>query len=179
MTDTRRPKGTGSIREREGRHQATYSFVDATGHRRRRSRLFRTKTEARSWLKDRLAEVQSGPIADAGDLALGQYLSEWLVSLSRGGLEPTTLTWYRSAVTRHIIPTLGSMRLINLSPLTIETFLADKAIKGRLDGSGGLGPASVRRLQVTLAQSTGCGGSQGFADQEPGRPGGIPQGPPN
>jgi integrase len=32
----------------------------------------------------------------------------------------------------------------------VETFLADKAACGRLDGKGGLGPASVRRLQVTL-----------------------------
>ena len=83
--DTRRPKGTGSIRKREGRFQATHSFLDAMGHRRRRSKLFRTKTEARTWLNDRLAETQPGQVADARDLTLGHYLSEWLVSLSRAG----------------------------------------------------------------------------------------------
>ena len=45
LNDGRRPKGTGSIRERSGRHQATYSFIDGTGVRRRRAQVFDTKTE--------------------------------------------------------------------------------------------------------------------------------------
>ena len=165
--DSRRPKGTGSIRQREGRFQATHSFLDAMGHRRRRSKLFRTKTEARSWLNDRLAETQSGHVGEARDLTVGHYLSDWLVSLSRGGLEPTTLTWYRSAILRHIIPVLGSMRLVNLSPQTIETFLAEKAMKGRLDGRGGLGPASVRRLQVTLHKALDAAVRKGLLTRNP------------
>jgi len=37
--------------------------------------------------------------------------------------------------------------------MQIERFLADKAEHGRLDGTGGLGAASVNRLQVTLHKS--------------------------
>lgn len=167
MTGTRRPKGTGSIRKRKGRHQATYSYVDATDHRRRRSKLFRTKTEARSWLNERLAEVQAGQIADAGDLTVSQYLSDWMISLNRAGLEPTTLSWYRSAVARHIIPTLGSVKLERLSPVMIEAFLTDKSESGRLDGTGGLGPASVRRLQVTLHKALDAAVRKGMLARNP------------
>jgi integrase len=112
--------------------------------------MFPTRTEARAWLNARLAEVGSGRISDAGAVTLGEYLGDWLGSLGMAQLEAATVSWYKSAVTRHIVPALGSVRLGRLSAVQIEAFLADKAERGRLDGKGGLGPASVRRLQVTL-----------------------------
>lgn len=164
---TRRPKGTGSIRERDGRFQATFSFTDATGRRRRSSRLFRTRTDARSWLNERLADVRSGRVARAEDLTVGEYLTDWIESLGRGGLEPTTLTWYRSAVRRHIIPALGTLKLSNLNAIVIEAFLAAKAKSGRLDGGGGLSPASVRRLQVTLHKALDAAVRRGMLASNP------------
>ncbi|MGA7272300.1 MAG: tyrosine-type recombinase/integrase [Acidimicrobiia bacterium] len=163
----RRPKGTGSIRERGGQYQATYSFSDATGKRRRRSKLFRTKTEARSWLNARIAEIQAGHYADSGQLTVGQYLSDWLASLDGSGLEPTTRSWYQSAATRHIIPRLGSVKLANLSPVMIEAFLIEKKSKGRLDGKGGLGPSSVRRLRVTLHKALDAAVRKGMLPRNP------------
>lgn len=81
MTDTRRPKGTGSIRKRGAGWQATYSFADSGGVRRRRSQMFTTRTEARQWLTGRLAEVAGAQTADPGSITVGLYLSEWLGSL--------------------------------------------------------------------------------------------------
>ena len=75
MNDKRRPKGTGSVRTRQGQHQATYSFLDGAGRRRRRSRIFTTRTAAREWLTARLAEVATGQVADAGGIAIGEYLT--------------------------------------------------------------------------------------------------------
>ncbi len=152
MSD-RRPKGTGSIRERDGRIQARFSYIDAMGKRRQRSAMRDTRTEAREWLTERFAEAGSGRIADAGSLTVGDYLQDWLGSLGVQQLEAATISWYRSAVERHIVPALGNVKLAKLSAIQIERFLADKAKHGRLDGTGGLGPASVRRLQVTLHKS--------------------------
>lgn len=153
MTDRRRPKGSGSIREADGRIEATYSFLDGQGKRRRKSKRFDTRTEARKWLNARLAEVEAGQVADAGALTVGEYLADWLGSLGLAQLEAATISWYRSAVERHIVPQLGGVRLDKLTPTMIEAFLADRAANGRLDGSGGLGPASVRRLSVTLRKA--------------------------
>ncbi|MDH3539936.1 MAG: N-terminal phage integrase SAM-like domain-containing protein [Acidimicrobiia bacterium] len=106
-------------------------------------------------------------MAESGDLTLGQYLPDWLISISRSGLEPTTLTWYTSAVTRHIIPMLGAVKMDRLSPATIEAFLTDKAENGRLDGTGGLGPASVRRLQVTSHKALDAAVRKGMLHRNP------------
>lgn len=150
MTDQRRPKGTGSIRQRGERYQAIYSYTDGVGKRRRRSKFFSTKTDARKWLNAGLSEVSQGGVADAGSLTVAQYLRDWLGSLGMQQLEAATISWYRSAVERHIVPQLGHVRLDRLTATQIEAFLAERGISGRLDGSGGLGPASVRRLQISL-----------------------------
>jgi integrase len=112
--------------------------------------MFNTRTAARTWLTERLGEVAGGRVADSGGLTVGDYLKEWLGSLGLAQLEAATVSWYRSAVKRHIVPVLGAVRLSKLSAVQVEAFLAVKAESGRLDGTGGLGPASVRRLQVTL-----------------------------
>ena len=167
MTETRRPKGTGNIRDREGRYQATYSHTDGTGRRRLRSATFDTRTEARAWLTGRLAEVSSGRVSAAGGLTVGEYLNDWLGSLGMAQLEAATVSWYRSAAIRHIIPALGGVRLSRLSAVQVEAFLAEKADRGRLDGTGGLGPASVRRLQVTLHKALDAAVRKGMLATNP------------
>ena len=169
MTEQRRPKGTGSIRERGSRHQAIYSYVDATGIRRRRSKRFDTRTEARKWLNARLNEVNQGRISDAGTVTLGEYLTDWVAALPLTGLEPTTINWYREAVVKHIVPTLGRVRLDRLSPTRIDAFLAVKAESGRVDGKGGLGPVSIRRLRTTLSKALSDAIRKGLITDNPMR----------
>lgn len=163
----RRDRGTGSIRERGGRWEARYSFFDTAGVRRERSARFDTKTEARGWLTARFAEVAGGQPADPRSVTLGQSLSEWLGSLGMTQLEAATLSWYRSAVERHIIPTLGGVKLARLTPSMVEGFFSQKATSGRLDGAGGLGAASVRRLQVTLHKALDAAVRKGMLARNP------------
>ncbi|MCH8983829.1 MAG: site-specific integrase [Acidobacteria bacterium] len=164
---SRRPKGTGNIRERDGRYQARYSYVDGYGKRRQRSGMFDTRTAARAWLNQHLAEAGSGRITDAGGITVGEYLIDWLGSLGMQQLEAATVSWYQSAALRHIIPALGKVRLAKLSAVQIESFLAAKAESGRLDDKGGLGPASVRRLQVTLHKALDAAVRKGLLATNP------------
>lgn len=167
MTDRRRPKGTGSIRQRGSRYQATYSYVDGTGTRRRRSKRFDTRTDARKWLNARLNEVTQGRTSNVSASTLDEYLTEWVAALRLTGLEPTTLNWYRSAVETHIVPALGRVRLDRLSPTRIDAFLATKAESGRIDGKGGLGPTSIRRLRTTLSKALSDAVRKGLITENP------------
>jgi integrase len=129
--------------------------------------MFDTKTGARKWLNDRLADVGHGRVADPRVVSVGEYLQDWLGSLGMQQLEAATVSWYRSAVVRHIVPALGTVKLSKLSAVRIESFLADKAKSGRLDGAGGLGPASVRRLQVTLHKALDAAVRKGMLATNP------------
>lgn len=175
---SRRPKGTGSIDERGDGFQARYSYVDGSGKRRMRAATFATRTEARKWLTARLADAANGRVTDAGGLTVGEYLGDWLASLGMAQLEAGTVSWYRSAVQRHIIPAIGGMKLSKLSAVQVEAFLAEKAESGRLDGQGGLGPASVRRLQVTLGKALDAAVRKGLLASNPVRLADKPKIPP-
>jgi integrase len=70
-------------------------------------------------------------------------------------------------VERHILPVLGGLKLAKLTAVQIESFLSDKAKNGRLDGTGGLGAASVRRLQVTLHKSMDAAVRKGLLASNP------------
>ncbi len=144
----RRERGSGSIRERNGRWRAAYFVVDADGKRRQRSATHPTKTEAREWLRDQLAKAAQGVTSD--ERTLGDWLGEWLESRSVSKLAPATRLWYRSAVEGHIRPYLGHIPLQKLTAAQLEAFYTDREERGRLDGKGGLGAASVRGLHVTL-----------------------------
>jgi hypothetical protein len=152
----RRPKGTGTIRDRNGRFQGIVRYVDPrTGKRRQKGHTFDTKTEAQSWIASALAEIERiGPITRDVD-TVGSFLRLWLESRNVTELSPSTRSWYTSAVENHIIPALGSVKLDKITAAKIDSFLASKLSEGRLDGrSGGLSPSSVRRLYVTLRRST-------------------------
>ena len=59
------------------------------------------------------------------------------------------------------------MKLAKLSATSIEAFLGEKADIGRLDGKGGLGPTSIRRLTVTLTKSLGAAVRKGLLASNP------------
>ena len=105
------------------------------------------------------------PFGITGDLGMSQ-------------LEAATVSWYRSAATRDIMPALGSVKLAKLSPVMVELFLADKAENGRLDSKGGLGPASVRRLQVTLHKALDAAVRKGILARNPADLADSPRMPP-
>ncbi len=146
----RAKKGTGTVRERNGRWQAIYRFVDERGKRHQRSKMHGTTTEARRWLTKEIGSVDAGDHTDDKRLTVASYLDAWLTTRSVQDLAPNTRDWYSSAVKRHIVPALGHKRLDKLNAVTLDAFLTQKQQSGRLDGSGGLSASSVRRLRVTL-----------------------------
>lgn len=162
MAGSRRRRGTGSVRQRGKVYQARYSYVDLDGKRQYPSGTFATKREATQWLNARHTELASHRYPSGARLTLGDFLREWLESPNVQRLQPTTVAWYRSAVERHIAPALGQVYLASLTPERIEGFLQGKARNGRLDGRGGLGSTSVRRLRVTLTKALGVAVRQGL-----------------
>jgi len=159
MSDNRRPKGTGSIRQRGRRYQATYSFVDAAGARWRRSQVFDTKTRAREWLTDRLAEVGNGFLLGSYDLTVAEYLGAWVETLP-ALLSPKTASWYAWAAGKHVLPSLGRLRLDRLTAIDIDRLLAEKA-------SDGVGPTTLRAIRVTLGKALGDAVRKGLLLQNP------------
>lgn len=79
------------------------------------------------------------------------------------------MSWYKSAVEKHIIPALGSTPLDAITPPKLKGFYKSKLEAGRLDGTGGLSAGSVRRLHITLSKSLQEAVRSGLLARNPAR----------
>lgn len=155
----RRPRGSGSIRPRSGRYEATYSITDASGLRRRRSKIFSTRTAAREWLTAKQAEVDVGKVSNARGMTLGDYLKNWIEALP-DQVEAKTASWYRWAAQKHIVPVLGKVALERVTPLDVGQLLTDKR-------ASGAGSTTIRAIRVTLGKAMGDAARKGLIPTNP------------
>ena len=161
MTPRTTPTGLpAGIRRRGGKYLATvYLGTDiATGRKTTRSKTFTNKTTAADWL--RLQRTAAKGDTRSSPELLGNLLGRWLefkqYEVDVDELKQSTFSWYRSAVERHLIPApIARVRLRDLNSDQLRRFLSAKRKSGRLDGKGGLGADSVRRLSTVLHAALG------------------------
>ena len=127
----------------------------STGRRRQRQGgSYRTKREA----QEALAEMVTGQWVAPAQLTLADYLTEdWLPSRShRSG---ATRQQYRWAV-KHLVDSLGKVKLSRLSPRMVQDFYADLL-------SGGLSTTSVQTIGKVLRMALGDAVKRGLVGRSP------------
>lgn len=120
----------GSIRlRRDGRWEARVTLTDPDGRRTRRSLLARSRLEVEAKLRAALdAEARGLPATDAR-LRLAEHLTDWLENV-RPRVRPRTYQSYESVVRVHLIPALGHVPLIRLTPQQVQTMLNRQSAAG-------------------------------------------------
>lgn len=132
--------GDGSVyrRKSDGRWVAALSIgsrEDRVIHRR----YARTRPEARKALAD-LIERQ-----DPTTRTVGDYLAEWVRDARN--IRQTTRRGYQAVVTFHLTPTIGHIRLVELTPAHVEAMLADL--------TPAMSPKSLRNVHAVLRRALG------------------------
>ena len=148
-------KGSGSIRKKAvisgGR---TYHYWEArlttghdpaTGRQVQRSCSGKTQREVREKMQAAAAQAQGGHTSALSRRTLASWLDEWLDGFLCGA-KPATRSIYENNVKNHIKPALGALRLEELRPEAVQSFIG---------GMEGLAPASVR-LAYKVLRKTGC-----------------------
>ncbi|MBW3604149.1 MAG: site-specific integrase [Actinobacteria bacterium] len=142
------------------RRGKTWSYVvdvGAHGDGRRRQRMkggFATKRDADRALREVLRTLDTGTYVAASSLTLGGFLAdEWLPAMRPPTLRATTWTEYARKVRCHVIPRLGQIPLQRLSPAHLNAFYAELITAGRVDGTGGLSPKTVREIHVIVRKA--------------------------
>lgn len=133
--------GTGSVYQERGKWVAQLSI----GPRNHRRKLRRTRT-SRSAAFAALAELRAiqHPV-QASRTMLSDYLDAWVRDARN--LRPATRRAYANAVAYHLTPTLGHLRLVDLSPLDVERALSELAAN--------LSPKSLRNVHGVLRRALG------------------------
>lgn len=112
-------------------------------------------------VKDKLIEVQNQlrtqTFADPGKLTFGEWIETWLTVTMKNSLRQTTYESYEVQVYKHIIPTIGHIKLKDLQTADLQRLYNAKLESGRADKmknekgdlvprEGGLSPKSVRYI---------------------------------
>ena len=142
---TKRANGDGDISPRRNKAGQITSYRGAyfgpDGKRRYVSD--KTKEETRAKLRKARGDADRGVISDGGNVKLSQYLKRWLNDSVRGSVKPITHTSYEMLVNKHVVPSLGNVRLSNLTPAHLQGFYRSKLDEG-------LSPRTVQYLHVVL-----------------------------
>lgn len=98
----------------------------ANGKRRTRKASAKTKTGAKTKLKELQREYEEGPSAAGSGDTVGDAINYWLAH-GLSGRASRTVNLYRALADTHIIPALGKRKLRELAVDDVEKLLADKS----------------------------------------------------
>jgi integrase/predicted RNA-binding Zn-ribbon protein involved in translation (DUF1610 family) len=128
-------------------------LVEADERRRQTKGGFATRKACQAAMSVALVAVAQANFVPASRLTLREFLSdEWLPAI-KGTLRPTTYESYKGLCADHIIPRLGSVQLQKLCAAQINGLYAYLLNEGRIRGTGGLSPSSVRRVHAALRRA--------------------------
>jgi integrase len=125
----RRSRGDGGLHWDESRQRwiATASLgFDPAGKRVIKRGSGRTKTEAKTKLKEVLRDYEDGLAIAPGDYTVSDAVTEWL-AYGLNGVGEETKTTNRILCATHIVPLLGSRKLRDLSADDVDKWLAGRA----------------------------------------------------
>lgn len=146
-----------NIRKRKDRRwEARVIYThDLSGKAKYRSFYGRTYLEAKKkkneFIQNHLNpdHVSNGRNQAEFKITLKQLMEEWMES-RRNEVKESTFAHYKNIVEKHILPALGETCLQNLQTETIDDFLKEKLISGRIDRKGGLSPKTVADIRSVL-----------------------------
>jgi integrase len=125
---------------------------------------FRSRQEAEAALAEALAASGGG---DRRTVA-GYLELVWLPT-KQGEIDRSTFDQYAWAVRRHIVPSLGPLRLGELEPIVLERWLRRLAGSGRGGGERPLSVTSVRLVRKVLSMACEDAVERGFLAENPVR----------
>ncbi|GAA2751196.1 site-specific integrase [Amnibacterium kyonggiense] len=122
------------------RYRVRYRTPD---RRDTQKRGFRTKREAEDYLASVEVAKMRGEWVDASRsrITVGEWAQEWLDAQVQ--LKPTTLSGYRHALEKHVVPRWGKTRLVDVSHAEVQKWVTGLSTT--------LGPSAVRQTHLALS----------------------------
>jgi integrase len=137
--------GSGTVYPRRNKDGKITSYLGSyfAPDGKRRYVSAKTKTACRQELRRAMSDADEGFVFDAGKQSVGAYMVRWLEDFAKADLAPRTYHNYKLQLREHIIPAIGTMKLIRLDAPNIQALYAAKI-------SDGLKPSSVRYIHAVL-----------------------------
>lgn len=99
---------------------------DALGKRIRKQPTFKSKTEAKKALKEFEADKTKGNLVKPDSQTVEEWLNYWLNTISENNNVESTNYGYKNIINKHLIPSLGKIKLQKLSAKNIQDYYNEK-----------------------------------------------------
>lgn len=125
----RREKGTGTIYQRENGKWIGRVAVGRGANGKNQYKCFSGKTEAE--VKRKIREFnKSGAQADPTKVLFSDYLNDWLFNIKMGKIKNSSFDRLESTAKNHVIPNLGSYKLVEIGPKDISQMMKQMKASG-------------------------------------------------
>ena len=141
----RRGSGEGSIyRRKDGRWCAQVSLGYKPGGKPHRKLLYgKTRNEVSEAMKHTLRDQQLGLTITSERQTLKQFLTDWLENSVKPKNKQLTHRSYEWIIRIHLIPGLGKLQLVQLTPQKLQAFINERSATG-------LSAATVKHINAAL-----------------------------
>lgn len=117
----------GFIRKRGGTYYAYWREQDG---RQKAKAVGPRKKEAEHFLAAVQAELVSGTYQQRPPIAFGDFAERWLVDCAAPSIKASTLRTYESLVRKRLIPHFGRIRLSEITPQAIQSYMSSRLSEG-------------------------------------------------
>lgn len=143
--------GEGSIyKDKTGRWRGVISIPTVDGKAKRKYISGQTRKEVVDKLCVILNQVRTNTYIEPCKTTLYEWLCIWLEQYCKNEVRLSTYVNYDTYVQRHIKNTIGGYKLCDLNTSIMQAFFNDKAKNGKLRGSGGLSPKTIKNMHDML-----------------------------
>ena len=97
-------------------------------------------------MSDIINQLRTNTYVEPCKITLYEWLCTWLNQYCKNEVRLSTYVNYDTYVQRHIRNTIGEYKLCDLNTAIMQAFFNDKAKKGKLNGSGGLSPKTIKNM---------------------------------
>lgn len=150
---------TGSLQQKNGKYYAVINLTDQNGKRKQKwictSLTSKSgKKEKERVLREVLSQFDCRTNAYTTDVLFSDYVTVWLQEI-KIKVDNVTYQHYEAEANTHIIPYFkeNPVKLVNMDRRKIQCYINEKYENGKLDGSGGLSPTTLKHHRNVINQT--------------------------
>jgi integrase len=123
----RRARGEGTVYKRsDGLWVAQITLPNG----KRKAKYSRKQSEVKDWLLKQRRQITDGVLVDDKKITFGNFLEQWFEDIAKPRLKPSTIITHTSVINNHIKPSIGDVRLSQLSPPHLQSLYSQKLKEG-------------------------------------------------
>lgn len=144
MTRRRRSSGEGTVFfwEKKGLWVSRITLPDGN----RRTKTNKKQQIVKDWLLETRNQLSQGILPANDTVTLGQFMNNYMETVGKQILRPTTQIMYNSYIRVHIVPAIGRIKLKDLRPDHLQTFYKQKLDQGLSKRSVQIIHGTIRRI---------------------------------